>query len=296
MLALHYSKGENLEKAEEYLIKAGEESLKAAASNEALHYYQEALKLYLKKHGDAADPVTIANMEKNIAAAFYNKGYMIEAAEHFDKVMELWGEKPTKKNIKGLLNLAVNLISIIKVLYFPTRKSKRVPGPEMNDIVDVTFKRATALTMVDNYRMFADSIGLLRTLSKLDISKVAKGASMYIQGGALFSFSGVSFKLSKKLLEYPKEYIDSGGEKAVIDYKFSRMTHGILSGEWSEELDYDEDVVAACVKLGELWIAIVYLIWSSILRTEKRDFRGAQKCINKLREIGDVYDHDFARL
>ncbi len=39
MLAYHYSKGENLDKAEEYMLKAGEEAMKASASSEALSYY-----------------------------------------------------------------------------------------------------------------------------------------------------------------------------------------------------------------------------------------------------------------
>ncbi len=45
MLAYHYSKGEDLDKAEEYMIKAGEEALRSSASREALNYYQEALSL-----------------------------------------------------------------------------------------------------------------------------------------------------------------------------------------------------------------------------------------------------------
>ena len=50
MLAYHYGKGENFGKTEEYLIKAGEESLKSSASNEALNYFNEALNLYLKSN------------------------------------------------------------------------------------------------------------------------------------------------------------------------------------------------------------------------------------------------------
>ncbi len=295
MLALHYSRGENLEKAEEYLIKAGEESLKAAASNEALHYYREALALYLKKHGDFADPHTVADMEKNIATAFYNKGFMVEAVEHADKALELWGERLPAKKINVQLRLVYNLLGILKTLYFPIGKSKKIPGPGFNDIIDVTFKRATALVGVDNYRMFADSIGVLRKIAKFDISKGVKGASMYPWGGVLFSLFGL-FKISKKLLEYPREYIDSGSEKAVIDYQLGRMMYGIFSGEWTPDLDYDEKMVESCLKLGELYIAVVYHIWSSILRTEKGDFSGTQRCIDNLREIGEVYDHDLARL
>ena len=53
MLAYHYSKGQDFDKAEEYMIKAGEQAMRSSASSEALHYYQEALKLYLKKYGGA---------------------------------------------------------------------------------------------------------------------------------------------------------------------------------------------------------------------------------------------------
>ncbi|MFX0136404.1 MAG: adenylate/guanylate cyclase domain-containing protein, partial [Candidatus Hodarchaeota archaeon] len=295
MLALHYSKGENLEKAEEYLIKAGEEALKAAASNEALTYYQEALKLYLKKYGDSADPEKIASLEKNIALAFYNRGQYVDAIEHFDKVLELWGEKLTKHGIKVLLNLVVNLFSIIKNLYLPTKKSKKIPEPRINDIVDITHKRGTALATVDNYRMFVDSVGLLRKLNKIELSEVSKGASMYIQGSTLFSASGISFKISKMLLNYPKDYISSGGLKSVIDYKFGQLMHGLLSGNWTKELDYDEDLVDNCVKMGEQWTALVYLVWSGILQVEKGNFKGAQLCVDKLYGIGEVYDLDYAR-
>ena len=52
MLAYHYSRAESLEKAEECLIKAGEEALKSSASNEALHYYREALGIYRRLQGD----------------------------------------------------------------------------------------------------------------------------------------------------------------------------------------------------------------------------------------------------
>jgi predicted ATPase len=87
MLAFHYSRGEDQENAEEYLIKAGEEALKSSASSEALYYYREALNLYLKKCGDAADPGKVAMLEKNIALALYNRGQYLEAPEYFDRTL-----------------------------------------------------------------------------------------------------------------------------------------------------------------------------------------------------------------
>ncbi|MCI0470456.1 MAG: protein kinase [Candidatus Aminicenantes bacterium] len=295
MLAMHYNMAEELEKAEMYLIKAGEEALRSAASSEALHYYQEALKLYLKKYGASADTGKIASLEKNIAVAIYNKGRFIEAVEHFDKVLKLWGEKLPGHKLGVLLSLAASLGSIIKTLYFSTGKSKKAPPPGMNDIVDITHKRGTALAAVDNYRMFVDSVGILRKLNKIDISRVTKGASMYIQGCTLFSFSGVSFKIAKKLLEYPREYIASGGRRAFIDYKFGRLLHGVLSGQWSDDLAYNDEVVEGFLKIGEIWSAAVYLLWNGEFHVERGDFDTAQKNVDKMQEIGEIYDNDFAR-
>ena len=95
MLAYHYSRAEDREKTEEYLIKAGEEALRSAASDEALHYYEEALQLYLKKSGPDADPEKVAMLEKNIALALYNRGQHQEAIKYFDKALDYyWGKLP----------------------------------------------------------------------------------------------------------------------------------------------------------------------------------------------------------
>jgi len=52
VLSYHYLNGDNLDKTEEYMLKAGEEAMKSSASSEALHYYQRAIELYIKKCGD----------------------------------------------------------------------------------------------------------------------------------------------------------------------------------------------------------------------------------------------------
>ena len=92
MLAYHYSMGEDLDKAEEYMIKAGQEAMKSAASSEALGYFEEALAMYRSKFGEKASPEKIAMLEKNIAYALFNKGEQVKAADYFTKVLEYHGE------------------------------------------------------------------------------------------------------------------------------------------------------------------------------------------------------------
>ena len=59
MLAFHYSKAGELEKTEEYMLKAGDEALRSSGSSEALHYFQEALRLYLPRTGDCWQPYSL---------------------------------------------------------------------------------------------------------------------------------------------------------------------------------------------------------------------------------------------
>jgi adenylate cyclase len=85
MLAYHYSKGRALRRAEEFLLRAGEDAARAAASNEALHFFEEAAGLYLKIHGDQADPAKRAALEAKIASALYHRGRFIDSVEHYDQ-------------------------------------------------------------------------------------------------------------------------------------------------------------------------------------------------------------------
>jgi tetratricopeptide (TPR) repeat protein len=123
ILAYHYSNGENLEKAEEYLIKAGEEALKSSASSEAINFYQEGLKLYLTKYGDAADSDKLAMFEKNIALAFFNKGQYANALEYFDRVLKRLGERSSKNQIIIAYRLISDFLNLIKNLYLPSKKA-----------------------------------------------------------------------------------------------------------------------------------------------------------------------------
>ena len=119
MLAYHYSKAEELEKAEEYMVKAGEEALRSSASSEALHYFQEALKLYMTKYGDAADPERLVDFERKIALAYFNKGQLENALFFFDKVLSRWGRQPLKNRVAIYFKLGYDMLLMIYRVYMP---------------------------------------------------------------------------------------------------------------------------------------------------------------------------------
>src|SRR5262249_58210880 len=113
MLAYHYSRCEELAKAEEYLFQAGEEATRAAASNEALAFFRDASRLYLQLHRDGGDPRKKAVLEQSIGLALLNKGDLTEASEHFDSALGLLGERVPRSRIGGYLHLPLDLAGVL---------------------------------------------------------------------------------------------------------------------------------------------------------------------------------------
>ena len=296
MLAYHYSCGESLEKAEIYLVKAGQEALKAAASTEAIYYYQEALRLYLRKQGPAGDPDTIAHLEWNIAKAFLNKGHMAEAVQHFDRVMELWGERQPKHKLAKLLLLAFNMVKVLRTLYLPMKDSRRLPSPQMNAIFEVIYNRGTALVSIDTWRMITDSLRFVSAIRKYDLKSVPNGVTMYASSSALFFFSGLSFPVARRLLDYAFRNIDAGDTKALYKYKFWELAMDSLAGHWKKDRVYDECIIDRNMREGDPYTPPGYVYYSGVIATEQGRFREAEAFIQKLRDIGEVYENDYARV
>jgi class 3 adenylate cyclase/tetratricopeptide (TPR) repeat protein len=294
MLAYHYSKGENLEKTEEYLVKAGEEALRSSASSEALNYYQDGLKLYLKKYRHAADSEKIANFEKNIALAFFNKGQYENALQYFDRVFERWGAGSPKNIVFIIFKLIYELISIIINLYFPSKKEKKTPQKRENEIFDLSYKKSITLVELDPQRCFFEFISTLKKLTKYDITQIENGIGMWMSGSGLFSWTGMSFKLSRKILDYNKNIINKNNAKQVLYYDLFELLHNSATGNWLNTKAYDENLVSYNLNIGEFWHVATYLVYHGLIKIDQGAFKEAEIITSKLLEIWEVYGNENA--
>ena len=91
VLAYHYAKAENWEKAQEYLFKAGDQAGRIAADAEALTHYQQALETYTKVFGDKWDPVQRGILERKMGEAFYRRGEPEKAVEYLQRALVYFG-------------------------------------------------------------------------------------------------------------------------------------------------------------------------------------------------------------
>jgi class 3 adenylate cyclase len=295
VLAYHYSNGENLERAEEYLIKAGEEALKSSASSEALSYYQEGLRLYLRKYGDAGDRDKLAMLEKNIGLAFFNKGQYAKAIEHFDSVLERWGEGSPKSKIIIAFKAICDLLNLITKLYLPSKKARKTPNKSDNEIFDLIQKRVISLIYLDPRRFFIETLMMLKKINEFDVTKIENGVSMYTGASALFSWTGISLRLSKKALEHAKNFINENDIKELFYYDLFDLIYNFLTGDWRNVREYDESLLDLNLRMGEFWQVSTYILFHTFIKIDKGAFREAEILIDKLSEIWEVYENEIAR-
>lgn len=295
MLAYHYSRAEDWEKAEEYLIKAGEEALRSAASDEALHYYEEALQLYLKKSGPDSDPEKVAMLEKNIALALYNRGQQ-KAIEYFDKALDYYWEKLPKGRISVAIKLLSAFLHFLIALYLPSLKFRKTPTERDIEIFDLFTKKIRSVSLVDAKRYFIEYFYLFRFISSFGLRKFKEGPGYTAAGSVLFSYSGISFALSKKVLDGFRNSINKDDVVNYTMYKICETVYLFLRGNWKELSDYDDELIDRNCTIGQLHDASQYLYWNGLGNICKGSLNKARAIVDRLHDLFVVYGNSLSEV
>jgi len=89
LLAYHYSRAEEWERAQAYLFTVGDQALRIAADTEAIDLYERALDAYARAFGPRWDPNERAVVERKLGEARYRLGEFGLATAHLDRALEL---------------------------------------------------------------------------------------------------------------------------------------------------------------------------------------------------------------
>jgi len=295
MLAYHYSRADSLEKAEEYLFKAGDEAARSAASSEALSYFQEASRLYLQLHGDGGDPARRAALEKNIGFALMNRGNLSQCIPHFDRALEAFGDRFPTRRAGALRHFAVDFCAVLARLYLPgwLFPRGRVKAHDL-DVLEIRNARAFAQATSDPQRFFFDAIGGLRRLNRTDASAVPGACGIYAAGAAMFAFSGVSFDIGRRFLDVAREHIapqQAGRDLFVC--QAMEFIHSYLQGRWDAGYQIDDDLVEQGLRYGRLWDVTAYLGFCCSLSARQGDFDACRRFLDRIVEVNEVFAFDF---
>ena len=295
MLAYHFSMGLETERAEEFLFRAGEEAARAAASGEALHFFEEASKLYFELHGDAGDPKKKALLERNVGLALSNRGRFLEAVEHYDRALEHLGEPPPRSEGGRALGFARSLASLLVGLYLPLPGALRRSATEVDrEVIGVLWQRAQAQTTTSPMRFVFDNVGALARLDRIEARTIPGAGGIYAGAIGIFSYSGVSFAIGRRCLARARRLVRSHDVGELLVYRAMNFVHHMLAGDWSDAHRVDEQLLQEGLRYGRLWEVTNVLNLEGLRCIHRGDFGGARERIKALAAIAEEYQHGLA--
>ncbi len=296
MLAYHYGKGGAGERAEAFLFRAGAEAARAAAPSEALHFFEEASKLYLEIHKDGGDPSKRALLERNIAEALYYRGRFLDAIDHFNVALRLLGDRVVEGRWQLGTSFARNLVAVLARLYLPTFSRRPAAATTRQcEIMDLRYARAEVTVTAQPTRHLVDSMDTIAYLQRIDARTVPGAARFYAGAAALFAFGGISFDVARRLSKRARALVPP---EAVDEYIYERamhFTYRVLEGDWSDEHEIPGDRIVESVRNGQLWGPTTYLGLLAEKRLHRGDFAGTRACITEIDRIWDLFQYDLAK-
>lgn len=293
MLAYHYGRARDLEKAGEYLMKAGDEAARSAASHEAVHYFSEAARIYVELHGETGDAATRAVLEKKIGLAYLAKGDLQNALDHFDAALAHLGVRPPRAPLAVARRLALDLGAIVYHVYRPLSRRRRAPRRETIEMAEICFHKGKAQSTSAPQGYVLSMLPAIRVIGAWDPTPVRDACGVYSCGATLFAWSGLSFALARRMLWHAEGFVRSMPDRVV--HQCMRFLTDYLEGDWRDERVPDEAVVREGLRYGMFWEVNTYLGFDCERLIRQGRFARALACLDRIAEIGDVYGYDFAR-
>ena len=294
-LVYHYEKAENKEKTEEYLLKAGDEAFKSGASNEAVNFYQEALKMRHPKPVDKAEEDKIKELQIKIGFAQQAAGHNIEAIETFEMIMQRYfGRKFPKteksEKISGLLGM---IGMVLKVYLYPYTKHKN-PTSDYNLFCRIMISWGEAISTLNPKRFLLLSFLFVKDIFNYEISRSLPALSLATDCSVFFVWSGISLKISKKLIDTAKAAgIDNHPENR-IDYRYTRKIYNFHAGHWEIDEDFDS-IFQNALRIGRYWPTTIYTLFSGFIYVELGRYDRMMEIAARLNEISEAFDNSHAK-
>jgi len=189
--------------------------------------------------------------------------------------------------------ITINILQIILLLYLPLPKGKKVPTYKENRIINIILAKGHLLALTDAKSMFANTMMGFKECFKFDLSKSQAALNAISGGAALFSFTGMSFSVGKKSLDYAQKYLSvNDGQVSPYYFKMFETIHNYLSGTWDCALG--EEYIEYDIKIGETFCAATHLLYIGYIYMERGDFDKTWEIIERLKIISEEFNTDHA--
>lgn len=293
-LAYHYEKGENSEKTEEYLIKAGDEAIESGAFSEALSFFDQCLKLYTENQSLSEDDDKIFNIKERMTIAYHAQGEHLAALNFYEKILAFYGFHIPKNKIILGVRIIYCLLFLQFILRFPSFAFRKKVDKKKEKIASYLSLNAMALTTTNPKRIFIDTILATPMLFSSDYSKTRMGAGFLCHYAALFSYTGLSMNTGEKVLQLAEKIVNKDNGFAWVRFKFTKKHHDHSLGRWDIWPETDE-IIRVGLSLGMFYEITIFHLFSGYNQIEIGSRDGVLNDLNGLSEIADNYENIHAR-
>jgi tetratricopeptide (TPR) repeat protein len=135
-----------------------------------------------------------------------------------------------------------------------------------------------------------------KEVSKFDLTRFELGLEIFLGISGLFTFSGISFGLSRKILASAKHKVQESDPKRSIAYEYLELLLNYFQGNWKKIREWVDELANKNLRIGEIYSAVQYLYWYGLLNIYRGSSDIAKSKVKELNEIAEVYDNDFARI
>src|SRR5262249_14151179 len=129
VLAYHYARANDWQKAQEYLFKAGDQAGEIAADAEALAHYREAVNAYERAFGDRWDPLQRAILDRKIGEALFRRGAHERAREYLHHALANLGASYPRSRLGIRVGIARQVIQQLEHRLSPRTNRRSLTGP-----------------------------------------------------------------------------------------------------------------------------------------------------------------------
>jgi len=274
-------------------MKAGEEAVRSAASAEAIDFYKEALRIYLINSEEQPDAEHISTLHLNIAINYYALGLNIEALDYFDKVLRSYGLKISRPLVPSILIALKNIIILVYSLNFPKQRFRKSPSDFDNKILSIYFHRSKALSTLNPRKAFFEGISIIKFATRFNLKKSEYGLAIFPMISVMFSWTGISMRLCRKILDFTSENLNSIPSLVWMEYNVFAKLYQFLVGHWKED-EQLEEIQEYSISKGSIWNLLNYLLFCGFQFMEMGMKDRTIDMVNRLERLGDDFNMNLA--
>jgi tetratricopeptide (TPR) repeat protein len=285
LLAYHYARAEVWEKAQKYLLKAGDQAEAVAADSEALVHYQSAVSAYSQAFGDNWSSMERASLERKMGEAFFRRAEHERAVEYLHRCLQYLGKpSPTSQGetLKRLLN---EIVRQIYHRFFSGRLPKHKP---VETALEEEIRAYGILCWISAYK--DTTRFLLYSITMLNNSETGGfgyGKSRGLVGlGITCSFAALH-RLASYYYGRTIAVAEEVQHPAALAYGHLGMVLGNMAlAWWKVAREYSDKAVSQFRKVGDLHSMGYSLHTKAVSLTFMGDYASALEACRNGQEIG----------